>query len=207
MGKTLDDYGKKRDFARTPEPRGRREPSRPGEPVFVVHRHEARRLHYDLRLEMDGVLRSWAVPKGFSYEPKDKHLAVRTEDHPMKYESFEGVIPKGEYGAGTMLIWDKGHYTGIGIGVGLAIGGGVGAALGAALDNPGIGTGIGIALGAAVDYRIVATNLTQCPLSAITVTEGLPATFEFQGSSPQAKMLPDGIQRLPFEHCSMGSLS
>lgn len=109
MAKPLGDYDKKRDFAKTPEPPARRKERR-GKPVFVVHRHEARRLHYDLRLEMQGVLRSWAVPKGFSYDPEDKHLAVQTEDHPILYESFEGVIPKGQYGAGTMLIWDKGRY-------------------------------------------------------------------------------------------------
>ena len=112
MGGTLDDYRRKRDFGRTPEPAPEPEPERPrpGEAVFVIHRHEARRLHYDLRLEMDGVLKSWAVPKGFSYDPTDKHLAVRTEDHPIEYETFEGMIPKGEYGAGTMTIWDHGHY-------------------------------------------------------------------------------------------------
>ncbi len=110
MGKPLEDYGRKRDFSRTREPApGRPEERQPGEPVFVVHRHEARRLHYDLRLERDGVLLSWAVPKGFSYDPADKHLAVRTEDHPLEYESFSGVIPRGEYGAGTMTIWDRGR--------------------------------------------------------------------------------------------------
>ena len=111
MGRSIDDYRKKRDFERTPEPEpqpARTEPDRA--PVYVVHRHDATRLHYDLRLEMEGVLRSWAVPKGFSYAPEDKHLAIQTEDHPMEYEHFEGVIPKGQYGAGTMTIWDRGHY-------------------------------------------------------------------------------------------------
>ena len=103
MAGSLDDYRKKRDFQRTSEP-APEVPATDDASVFVVHRHEARRLHYDLRLQMGGVLVSWAVPKGFSYEPADKHLAVRTEDHPMKYESFEGMIPKGEYGAGTMTI-------------------------------------------------------------------------------------------------------
>lgn len=112
MARPLGDYEKKRDFERTPEPPGRRPRRAPGAPpIFVVHRHEARRLHYDLRLEREGVLLSWAVPKGFSYDPADKHLAVRTEDHPLEYEDFHGVIPKGEYGAGTMQIWDRGRVT------------------------------------------------------------------------------------------------
>ena len=112
MSRPLDDYAKKRDFERTPEPAAVRPRHRPGgPPIFVVHRHEARRLHYDLRLERQGVLLSWAVPKGFSYDPADKHLAVRTEDHPLEYEDFHGVIPKGEYGAGTMQIWDRGTVT------------------------------------------------------------------------------------------------
>ncbi|MGE3171278.1 MAG: non-homologous end-joining DNA ligase [Planctomycetota bacterium] len=108
---SLDDYRDKRDFTRTPEPGAERAPA-PAEraPVFVVHRHEARNLHYDLRLESLGVLCSWAVPKGFSYAPADKRLAVRTEDHPLAYEHFHGRIPKGEYGAGTMTIWDHGTY-------------------------------------------------------------------------------------------------
>ncbi len=112
MARPLDDYRAKRDFDRTPEPRGRRERAKAGAkaPAFVVHRHEARRLHYDLRLEWNGALASWAVPKGFSYDPADKHLAVRTEDHPLEYEFFDGVIPKGEYGAGTMTLWDGGTY-------------------------------------------------------------------------------------------------
>jgi bifunctional non-homologous end joining protein LigD len=110
VSKPLGDYEKKRDFERTPEPPAQRPRRKQGAPpIFVVHRHEARRLHYDLRLERDGVLLSWAVPKGFSYDPADKHLAVRTEDHPLEYEDFHGVIPKGEYGAGTMQIWDRGR--------------------------------------------------------------------------------------------------
>jgi bifunctional non-homologous end joining protein LigD len=112
--RSIEAYREKRDFARTREPAPGPAPSpadgRRGPPVFVVHRHDARNLHYDLRLEMEGVLRSWAVPKGFSYDPRDKHLAVRTEDHPLEYEHFDGVIPKGEYGAGSMTIWDRGTY-------------------------------------------------------------------------------------------------
>jgi len=111
MAKSIDDYRSKRDFARTPEPRPEEEKVAPAaEATFVVHRHEARRLHYDLRLAMAGVLKCWAVPRGFSYDPKEKRLAVHTEDHPLAYEHFEGVIPKGEYGAGTMTIWDRGRY-------------------------------------------------------------------------------------------------
>jgi bifunctional non-homologous end joining protein LigD len=109
---SLGRYDEKRDFERTPEPPAKRPKRKKGAPpIFVVHRHEARRLHYDLRLERDGVLLSWAVPKGFSYDPADKHLAMRTEDHPLEYEDFHGVIPKGEYGAGTMQIWDRGRVT------------------------------------------------------------------------------------------------
>ena len=110
MAGTIDDYERKRDFGRTPEPRPSAVKRRSGPAVFVVHRHEARNLHYDLRLEIDGVLKSWAVPKGFSYDPKEKRLAVRTEDHPLEYEHFEGMIPEGEYGAGAMTLWDTGHY-------------------------------------------------------------------------------------------------
>ncbi len=111
MGKSIDDYREKRDFEKTREPApGEDRIDRDGPPVFVVHRHEARNLHYDLRIEMEGVLRSWAVPKGFSYDPADKRLAVRTEDHPIEYEHFSGMIPKGEYGAGAMTIWDKGTW-------------------------------------------------------------------------------------------------
>lgn len=106
----LEKYHEKRDFGDSPEPRDQSAEPRSGPPVFVVHRHEARHLHYDLRLEMDGVLVSFAIPKGFSFIPEDKHLAVHTEDHPLAYESFEGTIPKGNYGAGTMTIWDRGTY-------------------------------------------------------------------------------------------------
>ena len=107
--RSIEEYRRKRDFERTPEPPPKLV-KRPGEPIFVVHRHDASRLHYDLRVEVDGVLRSWAVPKGFSYDPKEKHLAIRTEDHPIEYEDFHGVIPKGQYGAGSMTIWDRGRY-------------------------------------------------------------------------------------------------
>ncbi len=106
----IEDYRRKRDFAKTPEPapRGLARPG--GGNSFVVHRHEARNLHYDLRIEAGGALACWAVPKGFSYAPSDKRLAVRTEDHPLEYLGFEGVIPQGQYGAGTMKIWDSGEY-------------------------------------------------------------------------------------------------
>lgn len=109
MQDPLAEYRQKRDFAATPEPAGDRATPR-ADDVFVVHRHEARQLHYDLRLEHGGVLKSWAVPRGFSYAPAEKRLAVRTEDHPLAYEHFSGRIPKGQYGAGTMAIWDRGTY-------------------------------------------------------------------------------------------------
>jgi bifunctional non-homologous end joining protein LigD len=104
----LSEYRRKRNPRRTPEPFAGRG-SRRG-PIFVVQRHAARRLHYDLRLERDGVLASWAVPKGIPLERGERHLAVHVEDHPLDYAAFEGEIPKGEYGAGTVEIWDRGHY-------------------------------------------------------------------------------------------------
>jgi len=104
----LTEYRKKRDPKKTPEPFGGRK--RGKEPIFVVQRHDARRLHYDFRLERNGALASWAVPKGVPLEAGQRALAVHVEDHPLEYATFEGEIPKGEYGAGLVEIWDRGTY-------------------------------------------------------------------------------------------------
>jgi bifunctional non-homologous end joining protein LigD len=107
----LDAYRAKRDPARTPEPVPGEGPlPRGGDDTYVIQEHHARRLHWDLRLERGGVLVSWAIPKGLPHDPKTNHLAVHTEDHPLEYASFSGEIPKGEYGGGTMTIWDRGTY-------------------------------------------------------------------------------------------------
>lgn len=108
----LRDYREKRDFARSSEPEGGTERTS-DTPRFVIQKHDASTLHYDFRLEVDGTLRSWAVPKGPSTDPREKRLAIATEDHPLDYADFEGVIPEDQYGGGTVLIWDRGTYRNI----------------------------------------------------------------------------------------------
>src|SRR5579883_1779355 len=108
----LQEYWRKRDLKKTPEPKGKpRRSAKIRRPLeFVVQKHSARRLHFDFRLETDGVLVSWAVPKGPSMNPADKHLAIHVEDHPFEYRKFEGIIPAGQYGAGEVIVWDRGTY-------------------------------------------------------------------------------------------------
>src|SRR3954449_13235056 len=108
--RALDAYERKRDFAATPEPKGRKPRGGAKQPRFVIQEHSATRLHWDLRLEHEGALASWALPNGLPWALKDNRLAVRTEDHPLEYLEFHGEIPKGNYGAGTMTIWDRGTY-------------------------------------------------------------------------------------------------
>src|SRR5262245_37866502 len=106
----LSPYRQKRDFTKTSEPSGRGEVAPAEYPRFVVQKHAASRLHFDLRLELAGVFKSWAVTRGPSLDPKDRRLAVETEDHPLDYGDFEGTIPQGEYGGGTVMLWDRGFW-------------------------------------------------------------------------------------------------
>lgn len=111
--RSLITYQEKRDFKTSPEPKGKALVKKSTSPIFVIQKHDASHLHYDLRLEIDGVLVSWAVPKGPSLNPQEKHLAIMTEDHPIEYADFEGVIPEGQYGGGTVMVWDTGTYKNI----------------------------------------------------------------------------------------------
>src|SRR5437868_4311912 len=110
--KRLAEYRQKRDFSKTAEPSGNEERGKQRRKlVFVIQKHAASHLHFDFRLELDGVMKSWAVPKGPSYDPSVKRLAMQVEDHPIDYNTFEGTIPQGEYGGGTVMLWDRGTYS------------------------------------------------------------------------------------------------
>ncbi|MFP4515082.1 MAG: DNA polymerase ligase N-terminal domain-containing protein [Parcubacteria group bacterium] len=106
----LKEYQNKRDFSKSSEPSGAKTKKKKYKDIFVIQKHDASNLHYDLRLEINGVLKSWAIPKGPSLDPSEKRLAVLTEDHPLDYASFEGKIPEDEYGGGTVIVWDQGRY-------------------------------------------------------------------------------------------------
>lgn len=110
MSERLNEYQQKRDLSKTPEPGPGRSKRKGKDPIFVIQQHAATAMHYDFRLEVDGVLASWAVPKGPSLDPATKRMAKPTEDHPMDYAGFEGVIPRGNYGAGRVIVWDRGVY-------------------------------------------------------------------------------------------------
>jgi bifunctional non-homologous end joining protein LigD len=110
MADNLSTYRGKRDFRKTAEPSGETKVSASNRRRFVIQKHDATRLHYDLRLELDGVFKSWAVTRGPSLDPGDKRLAVEVEDHPLDYGDFEGTIPKGQYGGGTVMLWDRGYW-------------------------------------------------------------------------------------------------
>jgi DNA ligase D-like protein (predicted 3'-phosphoesterase) len=110
MKDSLNEYRRRRDRRKTPEPAGRRGRARREKPRFVIQQHDATSIHWDFRLEAAGVLKSWAVPKGPSTDPRERHLAMPTEDHPLEYADFEGVIPEGEYGAGPVIVWDTGTF-------------------------------------------------------------------------------------------------
>ena len=110
MANKLARYQSMRDFSRTSEPSGKQTPAPSERLRYVIQKHAATRLHYDFRLELDGVFKSWAVTKGPSLDPQDRRLAVEVEDHPLDYGDFEGTIPKGQYGGGTVMLWDRGYW-------------------------------------------------------------------------------------------------